>query len=90
MTGEEGEATVYGSKSGEPKKPTASEENKSIDPKYFQNQQEFQTWKREREEFENFQKWKKTTEGQKEYQEFKEWQKWNEYKRWQDNQLESE
>ena len=92
LTGEEGDATVYGSKSDASERPAATEENKAIEPHSFQDQQEFQefqNWKREREAFEKFQKWKKTTKGQKEYQEFKEWQEWNEYKRWQDNQPES-
>ena len=37
-------------------------------------------------EFQEFQEWKTSKQGAKEYQEFQEWKKWKEFKKWQQNQ----
>ena len=38
--------------------------------------QEFQQWKKEKEQFHNYQQWKKSDKGSAEFKEFQEYQKW--------------
>ena len=102
FSGEEGEFTVYDSKTASKQKEEAVK-SKSVpqtaeaaagaaaagaaaQSDEAKEFEDFQRWKKDKEAFEEFQRWKQSEQGSEEYREFQEWQKWREYKKWQESQ----
>ena len=100
LTGEEGEYTIFDSKTRDTQKEPAAKPTAGSGPAEPSDSaagtagqahdarefEEFQRWTKDKQDFEEFQRWKKSEQGSKEYQEFLEWQKWREYKKWQERQ----
>jgi len=95
LSGEDGEFTIYDSKSdkGGKKSKAAAEADVPAAEKSGAEETgatvftgEKMPDSKEYLEFQEFQEWKKSKQGAKEYQEFQEWKKWKEFKKWQENQ----
>ena len=95
LSGEDGEFTLYDSKSGKGgEKPKVAAEAGAPVAEISGAEKtggavaagEKIPDSKEYREFQDFQEWKKSKQGAKEYQEFQEWKKWKEFKKWQENQ----
>lgn len=95
LSGEDGEFTLYDSKSSKvEKKSKAAVETGAPSSEISDAEKagaavatgENIPDSKEYREFQDFQEWKKSKQGAKEYQEFLEWKKWKEFKKWQENQ----
>ncbi|MBW1641974.1 MAG: hypothetical protein JRJ76_03970 [Deltaproteobacteria bacterium] len=90
LSGEDGEFTIYDSKSdkgGKKSKATAETDvpaAEKTDAAVAAGEKMPDS--KEYLEFQEFQEWKKSKQDAKEYQEFQEWKKWKEFKKWQENQ----
>ena len=92
LSGEDGEFTLYDSKSNKrgKKSKAAAETDVPAAEKSGAEKTGATVAAGEKmpdsKEYLEFQEWKKSKLGAKEYQEFLEWKKWKEFKKWQENQ----
>ena len=86
FSGEDGEFTVYDSKSASQEKEAAAGSKSAPQAAEAAAGAGADAQSDEAAEFEEFQRWKESEQGAEEYREFQQWQQWREYKKWQESQ----
>ena len=93
FSGKKGDFTLYDSKrtsnAAVGQQSPADDGSQEMSPDERAAFRQFQEWKKDQKEFEAFQEWKRSQQGSQEYQDFQEWKRWRAYKRWNDEQRES-